>query len=115
MSGSRLPALTPMRIGRPRSRASRATVLMWSALRMLPGLRGRAWTPASLGARGLDAGFDGGEGELVLEVDVSDDRHRGAGHDLGQPFGGFFLVAGAAHDVTAGTGHGADLREGPPD
>ena len=50
MSGSRLPALTPMRIGRPRSFASCATVLICAGLRMLPGLRRRPCTPASIAA-----------------------------------------------------------------
>ena len=51
--------------GCPRSFASRATSLMCSGLRMLPGLRRSACTPASIAA----------ERELVLEVDVGDDRH----------------------------------------
>ena len=39
-----------MRIGSPRSFASRATVRMWSALRMLPGLSLKPATPASMAA-----------------------------------------------------------------
>ena len=50
MSGSRLPAFTPMRIGSPRSLASRATSLMCSPLRMLPGFSRSACTPASIAA-----------------------------------------------------------------
>ncbi len=50
MSGSSEPALTPIRIGSPRSFASRATTLMCSALRMLPGLSRSPWTPASIAA-----------------------------------------------------------------
>ena len=50
MSGSSDPAFTPMRIGRPRSFASRATILMCSGLRMLPGLSRRPCTPASIAA-----------------------------------------------------------------
>ena len=47
---SREPALTPMRMGTPRSFASEAMALMWSGLRMLPGLRRRQCTPASRAA-----------------------------------------------------------------
>ena len=39
-----------MRMGRPRSLASRATALMCSGLRMLPGLSRRPATPASIAA-----------------------------------------------------------------
>ena len=63
----------------------------------------------------LHAGFHRREREAVLEVDVGDDRDRGAGHDLGQPFGGRLLVAGAAHDVAARAGEGVDLGEGGVD
>ena len=101
MSGSRLPAFTPMRIGRPRSLASRATALMCSGLRMLPGLS-RSPCDARLHRR---------ERELVLEVDVGDDRHRRAGDDLRQALGRGLLVAGAAHDVAAGGGERVDLGQ----
>ena len=49
-----------------------ATVLMCSGRRMLPGLRRRQ----------CDAGVEGLERPAVLVVDVGDDRHRRAGHDL---------------------------------
>ncbi len=49
--------------------------------------------------------------ELVLEVDVGDERHRRPGHDLRQPLGRLFLVARAAHDVGTGAGERVDLRE----
>ena len=49
----------------------------------------------------LDAGLHRGEREPVLEVDVGDDRHRRAGHDLREPLGRGLLVARAAHDVAA--------------
>ena len=51
--GSSEPALTPMRIGSWRSRASLATALMCSGLRMLPGLRRSPWTPASIAANAI--------------------------------------------------------------
>ena len=73
IAGSSEPAFTPMRIGQRRGPWLRvATSLMCSGLRMLPGFRRSACTPAS----------DRGERELVLEVDVGDDRHRRARHDL---------------------------------
>ena len=50
----------------------------------------------------LDPRLEGGQRHLVVEVDVGDDRHRRAGHDLGQALGRRLLVAGAAHDVGAG-------------
>ncbi len=50
MSGSSEPALTPMRIGNPRSFASSATALMCAGLRMFPGLSRSPCTPASIAA-----------------------------------------------------------------
>jgi hypothetical protein len=55
------------------------------------------------------------QGELVLEVDVGDDRHRRAGDDLGQALGGFDVVAGDADDVGSGPAQGVDLGEGAVD
>ena len=101
MSGSSDPAFTPMRIGMPRSFASRATSLDVLGLADVAGVEAQA----------LHAGFHRGERELVLEVDVGDDRHRRAGHDLREPLGGRLLVAGAAHDVAARGGERVDLRE----
>ena len=57
---------------------------------------------ARVEAQALHAGLERGERHLEVEVDVGDDRHRRAGHDVGQPLGGLLLVAGAAHDVGAG-------------
>ena len=51
------------------------------------------------------------EREAVLEVDVGDDRHRRAGHDLREALGRGLLVARAAHDVAPGRGEGVDLAE----
>ena len=51
--GSSEPALTPIRIGMPRSRASEATALMCSGLRMLPGLSRSPCTPASIAASAI--------------------------------------------------------------
>ena len=93
-AGSSDPPLTPIRIGMPRSRASAATALMCSGLRMLPGLRRRQ----------CDPGLQRGERHPVLVVDVGDDRHRAARDDPGQAFGRLHLVAGAAHDVGTGGG-----------
>ena len=66
---------------------------------------------AGVQAQRLHAGFERAERELVLEVDVGDDRHRRAGHDLGERLGRFFLVARAAHDVAARRRERVDLRE----
>ena len=60
----------------------------------------------------LHAGLERGQGHLVVEVDVGDDRHRRAGHDPGQALGGRLLVAGAPHQVGTGGGQGVDLGEG---
>ena len=78
-----------MRIGSPRSLASRRDELDVLGLADVAGVE----------AQRLHAGFHRGERELVLEVDVGDDRHRRARHDLREPVGRFFLVARAAHDV----------------
>ena len=51
--GSSEPALTPMRTGIPRSLHSRATSLISSGLRRLPGLSRRQSTPASRAARAI--------------------------------------------------------------
>ena len=99
--GSRLPPLTPMRIGIPRSLHSCATTLMCSGLRMLPGLRRRHCTP----------GVERGERHPVLVVDVGHDRHRRAGHDASQPLGRLHLVAGAPDDVGSGRGQRVDLLQ----
>jgi hypothetical protein len=51
MRGSSDPALTPMRIETPASRAALAICLTWSSnLRMLPGLTRTAAQPASIAA-----------------------------------------------------------------
>ena len=101
MSGSSEPAFTPMRIGRPRSLASLRDELDVLGLADVAGVE-----PQRLHAR-----FHRRERELVLEVDVGDDRHRRAGHDLRQALGRVLLVARAAHDVAAGGGERVDLRE----
>ena len=66
---------------------------------------------AGVEAQAGHAGLEGGQGQLVLEVDVGHDRHRRAGHDAGQALGRLRLVAGAAHDVGAGAGQGVDLGQ----
>ena len=66
---------------------------------------------AGVESQRLHAGFERGQRELVLEVDVGDDRHRRAGHDLRETFGRLLLVAGAAHDVAPGRGQRVDLGQ----
>ena len=101
IAGSSEPALTPMRIGSPRSLASRGDELDVLGLADVAGVE----------AQRLHAGFHRAERELVLEVDVGDDRHRRTGHDLREAFGGFLFVARAAHDVATGGRECVDLRE----
>ena len=66
---------------------------------------------ARIQAQRLHAGLERAERELVLEVDVGDDRHRRTRHDLRQPLGRFLFVARAADDVAAGRGQRVDLRQ----
>jgi len=70
---------------------------------------------ARVEAKAVDPGLEGGQGHLVLVVDVGHDRHRRAGHDLGQALRRFLLVAGAADDVGPGAVEGVDLLERPLD
>ena len=66
---------------------------------------------AGVEAQAVHAGLERGQRHLVLVVDVGDDRHRRAGHDLGQALGRLRLVAGAAHDVAPGAGERVDLLQ----
>ncbi len=59
----------------------------------------------------VHAGVERRERQLVLVVDVGDDRQRRAGHDPGQALGRLGLVARATDDVAAGAGQRVDLRE----
>ena len=88
-SGSSDPPLTPMRIGTPRSRASRATSLMCSGLRMLPGLRRRHCTPASSAARAIRCWW-------WMSATIGTGER---GTIWARPSAASALVAGAAHDV----------------
>ena len=81
-----------MRIGTPRSLHSWATSLDVLGLADVAGVEAQA----------VHAGLERGERHAVLVVDVGDDRHRRAGHDLRQALGRLDLVARAAHDVGAG-------------
>ncbi len=60
----------------------------------------------------MDAGPDGGEGEAVVEVDVGDEGHGGAAHDLRQGGGGRLVGYGDADDLGAEAGQLGDLFEG---
>ncbi len=57
------------------------------------------------------AGREGGEGHLVVEVDVGHDRHVRFAHDAGHRGGGRVVVHGHAHQVGAGGGQLADLLQ----
>ena len=103
--GARDPALTPMRMGTPRSFASGATGLISASLRRLPGLSRRPWTPASSAAsaiswwKWMSATIGTGERGTIV----------------GQPLGGRLLVAGAPDDVGPGRRQRVDLGEGALD
>jgi hypothetical protein len=66
---------------------------------------------AGVEAEALHPCFKGGQRHLHVEVDVGDDRHRGAGDDPSQPLGRLLLVARAAHDVGPGSGQRVDLGQ----
>ena len=67
---------------------------------------------AGVEAQALHSGLQGGERHLVVEVDVGDDRHGRARHDVGQALGRLLLVARAAHDVGPGRRQRVDLGQG---
>ncbi len=98
-------ALTPIRIGTPRSLGLAGDQLDLGLLAEVAGVEPQALHP----------GLQRGERHLVVEVDVGDDRHRRARDDLGQALGRGLLVAGAAHDVRAGRRQGVDLGQGALD
>jgi hypothetical protein len=66
---------------------------------------------AGVQSQAVHAGLERGEGHLVLVMDVGDDRNRRARHDLRQTFGGFDLVASAAHDIAARGGERVNLLQ----
>ncbi len=59
----------------------------------------------------VHARFERREGHLDVKVNVRDDGHRRARHDLGEALGRGLLVAGAANDVGAVGGEGVDLLQ----
>ena len=61
----------------------------------------------------VHSGLESREGHLVVEVHVGHYRHRRAGHDHGEAFGRFLLVARAAHDVRPGRRERVHLGQGP--
>ena len=66
---------------------------------------------AGIEPQAVHAGLHRRHRHLVLVMDVGDDRHRRARHDLGEPFGRLDLVARAPHDVGTGGGQRVDLLE----
>jgi len=66
---------------------------------------------ARVEAQPLDAGLERRQRHAVLVVDIGDDRHRRAGHDLGEAFGRRAFVARAPHDVAAGCRKAVDLLQ----
>ena len=91
------PALTPMRIGMPWSRAASITARTRSSRPMLPGLMRRQSTPSSATRRAM----------LVVEVDVGDQRHGDLALDPAERFGGVHGRHRDAHDIGAGGWPGA--------
>ena len=70
---------------------------------------------AGVQSQTLNPCLERGIGHLLVEVNVGDDRHRRARHDVGQALCGSLLVAGAAHDVGPRRRKLVDLLEGPFD
>jgi hypothetical protein len=67
---------------------------------------------ARIEPQAVHSGIEGSEGELVLEMDVGDDRNRRTGNDLRQPLSRFDFVARAANDVAPVGRKRVDLRQG---
>ncbi len=59
----------------------------------------------------VHACFERREGHLDVEVNVSDDGHRRARHDLGESFGRSLIIARATNDVGAVSGERVNLLE----
>ena len=100
------PALTPIRIGVPRSLAAAAI-----SRDLVVELADVARVHPDRGA----AGVDRGEHVLGLEVDVGDHRDLRLGRDRGQRVGVVLARAGDPHDVAAGRGELGDLLQGGVD
>ena len=66
---------------------------------------------AGIESQAVHPGLHRGHRHLVLVMDVGDDRHRRARHDLRQSFGRLDLVARAPDDVGAGGRQRVDLLE----
>ena len=60
----------------------------------------------------MNSGLESRERHLVVEVHIGHDRHRRAWDDDRQALGRLLLVAGASHDVRAGSGERVHLGEG---
>ena len=84
---------------------------------LLQAVRQRAHVGLAADVAGIDAHlgdavFDGTDGELVVEVDVGHQRHRGCVHQRAHGLGAGLVVDGHAHDVRACVRHAANLRKG---
>jgi hypothetical protein len=99
---SRLPALTPMRIGVPLALAARAD---------LADLAVELADVARVDAHGGAAGVDRREDVLALEVDVGDHRDLRLLDDLRQGLGVDRVGHGDAHDLAARGGQRGDLLQ----
>jgi hypothetical protein len=70
---------------------------------------------ARVQAQAVHASLQGGQRHAVAVVHIGHDRHRRPGHDVGQPGRSVGIVAGAPHDVGAGTVEGIHLLQGALD
>ncbi len=70
---------------------------------------------AGVEPQSLHTGFQRRQSQLVLEMDVGDDRDRAAGHDLRKPLRRLDLVAGDSDDVGTVGGECVHLLEGAVD
>ena len=67
---------------------------------------------ARVEAQGVDALMDGLERELVVKVDVRDERHRDLAQDVAEVLRGLHVGHGETHDVATRCLQGADLGDG---
>ena len=66
---------------------------------------------AGVQPKAVNSGLQGSKRQLVLEVDVGDQRNGTPGHHVGQALGRGLFVAGAAHDVGPCSREGVDLGQ----
>ena len=70
---------------------------------------------AGIDAQPVNAAFQRGQGEMVIEVDVGDDGDRGVGGDAGEGFRRLHIGNGEADDLAPGQSQAFDLGAGGRD